>query len=235
MDQDAGRRVAVHLPQPGQNSARVRYARDFTRLARPSLDDDGEILATHDCGSARRARIEDFIRREFREHFGARLESFMPVLVGLHDSHGEVLGAVGCRGAAGHKLLLETYTDAPIETVISERFGTDVRREQIVEVGSLACRNGRVAIAMVQALVPYLLANGYTWVAFTGADTVRRVFERLRLRPQELCVADNSRLTESQRASWGTYYDHDPKVMAGRLFDGIRTLGLQAYVERVAE
>ncbi len=201
------------------------------RRIAPSFGGAGEILVTHDQASQRRARIERFIRAEYREHFGARIQSFMPVLVGLHDSRGDVLGAVGCRGAADERLFLETYTGAPIEKVIGERFDVKVRREEIVEVGSLACRNGRAAMAMVQALVPHLLEAGFSWVVFTGADTVIRVFERLHLAPRELCVAERSKLDAGQRAIWGTYYDHNPRVMAGRLLDGIRTLGRLGSVE----
>jgi hypothetical protein len=206
--------------QPACNRGTASVRRCFT--------DAGELLVAHGRQSAERECLERFIRAEFRDHFNATITSFMPVLVGLHDARGRVLGAVGCRDAAEERLFLETYTRRPIESVIGQLLGVGVAREDIVEVGSLACRNGRVALAMVQALVPYLLQAGFSWVVFTGADTVVRVFERLRLRPQELCTADQSLLDEEQRRTWGNYYDHDPRVMAGRLLDGIRTLGRSA-------
>lgn len=220
--------VATPVAGSVSEGTRLRWAYDAgTQKSRPrrQFADDGEILVTHSRPSRRRARIERFIRDEYREHFGARIRSFMPMLVGLHDAAGNVLGAVGCRSAADEPLFLETYTSAPIETVIAEKLGVDVLREEIVEVGSLACRNGRVAMAMVQALVPFLLGAGYSWVVLTGADTVVRVFERLRLAPRELCVADRNLLAPSERRAWGRYYEHDPRVMAGRLLDGIQTLG----------
>ena len=237
MDYSCSERISTHcadadasdgLSHQGQFIARSRVGRS---LVAPAFRADGEILEMHALPSKRRARIEQFIRAEFREHFGARITTFMPVLVGLHDSRGEVLGAVGCRSAADERLFLETYTQAPIESVIAERLGVNVRRDEIVEVGSLACRNGRVAMAMVQALVPHLLEAGFSWVVFTGADTVVRVFQRLHLAPQELCIAEQSKLDADQREIWGSYYEHDPKVMAGRLLEGIRTLGRQVTVE----
>jgi hypothetical protein len=220
--------AGTQVERGGSVGPSVRWAYDnVTRSARrrrPSAD-QGEILVTHARRSRRRTRIERFISEEYRDHFGARIPSFMPVLVGLHDSRGEVLGAVGCRAAAEERLFLETYTRAPIEAVLARRFGVEVRRDEIVEVGSLACRNGRVALAMVQALVPYLLGAGYAWVVLTGADTVVRVFERLRLAPTELCVADRDLLDPAARRVWGTYYEHHPRVMAGKLLDGIQMLG----------
>lgn len=218
---------AVRHRSNGDGHERVRELGNPVKhdLIAPAYGADGEILVAHSTASQGRARIERFIRMEFREHFGARIQTFMPVLVGLHDSRGSVLGAVGFRGAAEERLFLETYTQAPIETVINRRLGVDVRRDEIVEVGSLACRNGRVAMAMVQAVVPYLLEAGFSWVVFTGADTVVRVFRKLHLAPRELCAAEQAMLDADQRRVWGSYYEHSPKVMAGRLLDGIRSLG----------
>jgi hypothetical protein len=117
-------------------------------------------------------------------------------------------------------LFLETYTREPIEIALASSNGFFVPRERIVEIGSLACRNGTAAVAIVRALVPYLLRAGFTWVVFTGADTVMNVFRYLGLSPRALCPADPLLLGEA-RHDWGTYYDHAPQVMAGRIADGL--------------
>jgi hypothetical protein len=181
------------------------------------------ILLSHARGSARRHEIEEFIRREFRDHFDADLKHFMPQLVALHAPNGTVRAVVGCRSAAAERLFLETYTVKPVETLIAERVGIAVPRAQIIEVGSLACVNGRAATEMVLALVPALIRAGFTWVVFTGADTVRNVFRRLRLAPHALCAADQT-LLGAERHAWGRYYDHNPIVMAGRIADGLAAL-----------
>jgi hypothetical protein len=128
---------------------------------------------------------------------------------------------VGCRAAAAEPLFLETYTREPIEMALAARNGFLVPRERIVEIGSLACRNATAAIAIVRALVPHLLAAGFTWVVFTGADTVMNVFRYLGLAPRALCPADPLLLGDA-RHEWGSYYDHRPHVMAGRIEDGCR-------------
>lgn len=187
-------------------------------------------LLSHPRGSARRHEIEEFIRCEFRDHFGADLKHFMPQLVALHAPDGAVRAAVGCRSAAAEGLFLETYTIKPVETLIAERVGIAVPRTQILEVGSLACVNGRAATEIVLALVPALIEAGFTWVVFTGADTVRNVFRRLRLVPHALCVADQTMLG-AERHAWGRYYDHNPIVMAGRIADGLAVLGTPTGVQ----
>lgn len=180
-------------------------------------------LTPHTRLSPFRNEIENFIAAEFAKHFGADVDQFMPTLLGMHDAGGRTLAAAGCRAATAEPLFLEVYTQEPIEQAIERRVGVSVPRDQIVEIGSLACRDVRAAMAIVTAIVPYLIDAGYTWVVFTGADTVIRVFRRLQLYPIELCVADKALLGDRQY-SWGSYYDHSPTVMAGRLLDGVDAL-----------
>jgi hypothetical protein len=177
-----------------------------------------------------RGCIEQFIREEYLAHFDARITAFMPTLLAAHEPDGAVRAAVGFRCAAHTPLFLETYTHRPIEQVIATTLGVDVPREAIVEVGNLACRNGRAAMELVTALVPALLDRAYAWVVFTGADTVRNVFKHLKLQPQALCIANKALLGAAQ-LDWGSYYDHHPVVMAGRLLDGVESLDVSARVQ----
>lgn len=189
----------------------------------PRLCEHKFRLVPHGSSSPRRGEIEDFIRGEYRRHFDANVREFMPTLLALHDDKDRVCSVVGCRSAALEPLFLEVYTERSVESLIADRAGVAVPREQIVEIGSLACRDGRSALAIVRALVPFLIGAGFTWVAFTGADTVVNVLRRLKLEPYALCAADSRRLGAA-RFTWGRYYDHDPVVMAGRLRDGVEML-----------
>jgi hypothetical protein len=177
-------------------------------------------IVRHDAGSPQRAVLEDFVRREFCTHFGARIRHFMPELLALHGKDGGIRAVVGSRAAATETLFLETYTQQPIEDALAARNGFWVPRERIVEIGSLACRSASAAIAIIRALVPHLLSAGFTWVVFTGADTVMNVFHYLGLTPRELCPA-NAALLGPARRDWGSYYDHNPYVCAGRIQDGV--------------
>jgi hypothetical protein len=173
--------------------------------------------------SPERRRVEAFIADQFAKHFDASVTEFMPMLAGLYDTNGGLDAAVGYRAAAAERLFLEVYTQSPVEEMLRAQVGIDVPRAEIVEVGSLACTDGRAAMEIVRLLVPALIAEGFSWVVFTGADTVRNVFRRLNLRPLSLCIANKAMLGERQY-EWGSYYDHNPIVMAGRLADGITAL-----------
>jgi hypothetical protein len=194
-----------------------------SRLVAPTLplrDSSATSLVRHSVLSPQRKLLEEFVQGEFHTHFGARIRHFMPELLALHSHDGGIRAVVGCRSAAIERLFLETYTGEPIETALATRLGVHVARERIVEIGSLACSSATAAIAIIRALVPHLLRAGFTWVVFTGADTVMNVFRYLGLTPRELCAAD-PRLLGDARHDWGTYYDHQPYVMAGRIQDGV--------------
>jgi hypothetical protein len=190
------------------------------RRAEPSF------LIRHEAGSPNRRQVESFIASEFRSHFGAELSGFMPTLIGLHNSQGDLKAAVGFRAAASEPLFLEAYTNDPIEEVLRRQAGLDVRRDEIVEVGSLACEGGRAAMEIVTSLVPVLIEEGFSYVVFTGADTVRNIFRRLNLKPVSLCIANKGVLGDHQH-EWGSYYEHNPVVMVGKLADGLAAVKSQ--------
>jgi len=209
-----------------QLAARLQPESQPKSANRPYLrrgSDAATRLVHYRNASAERRQVEQFIVSEYCRHFDARVTEFMPTLVGLHGGDGELQAAAGYRAAADGPLFLEAYTNGPIEQRLRELRGIDVARSEIVEVGSLACRGGRAAMEMVAAMVPVLIEEGFTWVVFTGADTVRNVFRRLQLKPVALCIANKAVLGERQR-EWGSYYDHNPVVMAGPIADGISVL-----------
>ncbi|HHJ4328613.1 TPA: thermostable hemolysin, partial [Klebsiella pneumoniae] len=123
-------------------------------------------MAQADAGE-RRALLEDFIYRRFAEQHGARVQHFMPCLLGLHGEQGEVQGAVGLRSARRASLFLERYLDEPIEQAVSRRCGRAVPRDEIVEVGNLAAFGNASARLLIVALTDLLVAQGFRWVVFT--------------------------------------------------------------------
>lgn len=199
-------------------------ARAATHATAARQSDLQARLVVHDGSTPLRDEVEAFIAEEYLDHFDAHLDAFMPNLISLHDEAGKLKAAVGYRAAGTGRLFLEAYTNGPIEQVLHKQSGIDVPREEIVEVGSLACTSGRWAMEIVRALVPALIEAGFSWVAFTGADTVRNVFRRLDLKPISLCIANKTVLGDATR-KWGSYYEHNPVVMAGRIIDGVPAVG----------
>lgn len=189
----------------------------------PRREAERKRLVAHSRDSSRRRDLEEFIRDEFFLYFNARVRHFMPLLLALHDRADRVHAVVGCRRAAAEPLFLETYLREPVERSVVRRTGAAVARDDIVEIGSLACCGPRAAREMVEALIPFLLEAGFGWAVFTGTDAVKDVFGRMNLAPTVLCRA-HPELLGKDREDWGCYYDHNPEVLVGRLRDGAAAL-----------
>ena len=181
--------------------------------------------AVETADSDERHYVESFIREVFARRFAARLDAFLPNLVHSRDTAGQINAAAGYRSADIEHLFLEQYLDRPIEQIICANYGEAIERSKIVEVGNLATSGGRSAISLVAGLIPHLMAQGFRWVVFTGNDAVRNLFQRLHLFPFAICTADAASLGDA-KGVWGSYYDHHPIVMAGRLYDGAATITL---------
>lgn len=173
---------------------------------------------------AQRASIEAFIARRFDEVYGARVHSFMPRLLGLHDHGGALIAALGLRAADREKLFLEHYLDAPVELMVERQFGQRARRGEIAEVGNLAGATPGALRQLIPALTTLLHREGFHWVAFTGAAHLCNAFSRLGLPLAVVAPARLDRLPQSERQCWGRYYDRHPSVMLGDVAEGFHSL-----------
>jgi hypothetical protein len=184
------------------------------RVARPSLE---PVYRTHPAREA----FESFIAARFGRAYGARVTHFLPHLLGVRDRLDRWQAAAGYAPADAQTLFLEQYLERPIEHAIAGALGRAVPRAGIVEVGNLAAVSAGMARAIVPQLARHLHRLGYSWVAFTATRGLRNTFRRLGLYPLPIATADPARLADGG-ANWGTYYDHDPVVMVGKVSHGVR-------------
>ena len=180
-------------------------------------------LRLHPAGSPGRHRVEAFIRAVYRERYGAELRHFAPVLVSLHDAHGDGVAAAGYRAAHTGALFLERYLSGPVETLLPAPAGRWPVRERIVEVGHLAAVRAGEGRRLILLLGPHLAGQGFEWVVSTLTQELRNLFVRMGVAPLALGVADPGVLGD-QAAQWGSYYDHRPLVLAGRLDAALQML-----------
>lgn len=169
--------------------------------------------------NAARREVEGFIRDVFRQHFGAEVAQFMPVLVAFRDGSGELRAVVGVRSAESGPLFVEQYLDTCAECAVAAALGTAVDRAHVAEVGSLAASDPGDAREIIVYLTRWLHAAGVRWVLFAATRQLRNAFARLRLAPVLLTAADPTRLGASA-AAWGTYYRSEPQVVCGDILAG---------------
>ncbi len=163
-----------------------------------------------------RARVERFIEATFEKAYGAHLPGHYPTLMSVHNAAGDILAAVGFRFAQDGPLFLEQYLPSSIETLLTATSDASVDRKSITEIGSLASAGGGASLFLFIALVAYLKSHGLTHAAVTATRELRSAFRFLRLNPIDLGRASSDDLPD-HGAQWGSYYETEPRVLAGSL------------------
>lgn len=183
--------------------------RKFSKL-KPS------VISINDIFSPERRRVEEFIEYIYEKNYGAKIISHYPILMSVRDANDNIIAALGFRYAAQEDLFLESYLDEAIESSLGKKFRTDIDREQVVEVGSLASLGNGASIFLFTALATYLQQQNIEYVSVTATKFLRSYFKKIGLNPKEISFADNSKLIDGG-SSWGSYYDTEPQVIAGTL------------------
>lgn len=173
-----------------------------------------------------RQEAEDFIKRVFANRYNANVTTFTPDLMVL-EQRGAIVAAAGWRSAKASTLFLERYLDTPIEQAMAHLAPAPISRARIVEVGHLAAQRPGSSIYLFRALASYLHAQGFEWVASTATQELVGIFSRLGLPPLALAAANPERLN-GQADNWGSYYDTQPIVAAGKIKSALQRMNAPA-------
>lgn len=174
------------------------------------------MVSTSNIDAADRREVEQFIHDVFAQTYGANVQHFMPELVALRDEEGQLVAAFGLRKAGKSPLFLEQYLDAPIETVMSNRFGKTISRDQITQIGNLAVANPRNAGVLIAHVIQHSLDMGIEWAVATAHHSLQNGLIKGGRDVYALQAADPERIEPVERATWGSYYKHLPQVVAIR-------------------
>lgn len=174
-----------------------------------------EIAATRQA-EPDRAHVESFIEQVYAHRFGSVIARHYPTLMNVHDGQGRVLAAVGLRLAAEEPLFLERYLDQPVERALAQAKGGSVDRHGIVEIGNLASADRDASVFLFVTLAAYLRHRQLTYAVVTGTKALRRSFALFGFDFVELGAANPEALPD-KGASWGSYYERDPKVLGGAI------------------
>lgn len=162
--------------------------------------------------NGKRSALEAFVAREFFQRYGAKLNNFMPWLLGL-SCDGQLAGVAGLRPAADCSLFIEQYLDVPVETALQACTGQLVERNTIVEIGNLAGHHIGVNRALFPILTELTYMRGYAWVVCNATRTVQNSLRRLGIPVVPVQRAEPERLGAA-RFIWGSYYATESTVIA---------------------
>lgn len=201
----------------------VSVSRDPAPAAASPPPFEGAALRLHPAGDPCRPQVEDFVRRVYARHYGASVTEFAPVLVSLCDSAGNVLAAAGYRNAASGRLFLENYLPAAVEDVLAAQAGRAPARREIAEIGHLAAEWRGAGRRLMLLLGPHLAQQRFRWAVCTLTREMRQLILRMGITPLALGAAQPQALGDDA-TRWGSYYDHEPLVLAGEIQPALRRL-----------
>ncbi len=196
------------------------------RSCEPVLEIDNEtayraetaLMSSDLCGlySPDRPEVEKFIQRIFRQAYGANVRNFMPKILCLRDTQRHLRAVAGMRYAEKEDLFLERYLDKPVEDVIASHAGVAVFRHGIVEIGNLAVEDPLYTRLLMAVLGRYFYSTDAEWLVFSALPVVINAVARMKHSMLVLGNASLDCIPPEERADWGSYYQHRPKVVALR-------------------
>jgi hypothetical protein len=172
-----------------------------------------------------RSNVEDAIRAVYRDRYGARLACFPEVLVAEITPWGTIECAAGLRFGY-QRLFLEYYLGIPVELALERRFGRRIDRHRAVEVCHLVASAPKSSLPFVHRIIEYVESEDAEWAIFTATKPLRALLRKERLNMVDLAPAEQMRVPNP--ADWGTYFKHDPRVMAVNRFAVFESARLRA-------
>lgn len=151
----------------------------------------------------------------YADVFGASIQPSHRAYFSQNDKN-RTLAMLGYTRARDSELFLERYLDAPVEQHIARAFGCNPGRDRIVELGNLAACDGN-ALVRLWGRAANDLGSEMEFAVATLTAPLRAMFRRIGLPIRVLAPAT---FACASAESWGSYYDHDPQVCAGRITEG---------------
>ncbi|MGX9984614.1 thermostable hemolysin [Methylobacterium fujisawaense] len=167
-----------------------------------------EVLDRHD---RRRHAAETFIRKTYALRYNATLTSFPESILALFDAQEHVICAAGVRDQS-EGFFSERYLDTSIELALTERTGSEVCRDAIFEVSTLASQTPCSSATFVREIIAYGEAQGFAWSFFTATSRLHVLLGRIGIASIYLAEAQADRIADAEL--WGDYYATRPRVCA---------------------
>jgi len=158
-----------------------------------------------------RGRLENTVRAVFLSEYGAHVPRFPDRLIARLDDAGNPQAVAGLHfSRAG--LFSEAYLDGPVESVLTVALRRPVARDRVVEFSNLAAPFRGAAIPLIWEAIRVCRDAGADAAIFTVTARLRTLLQRNRLATVDLGPARPERLRAA--AVWGSYYLHEPRVLA---------------------
>ncbi|MDW1858908.1 thermostable hemolysin [Vibrio sp. Vb0974] len=170
------------------------------------------------------SQVIEHVSQRYQEAFFAELKQFMPAYLTLIEG-GQIISVCGFRIAEDEPLFLEQYLEDDAQKLVSNVFNCAVKRSNLVEFGHLASFAKGMSSLHFYLIAEMLVNLGFEWCIFTATDPLHAMMARLGLEPHIIAQADQNKVPDAE-STWGSYYEHQPRVLAGNLQKGLERLRL---------
>ncbi|MCB1685370.1 MAG: thermostable hemolysin [Pseudomonadales bacterium] len=200
------------------DNALARYVQEPGVLpqADATLAAAGGLTVILAAAPATRAEALGYIQEQFRLHFGASIVDDVPILMLCRAASGAVVAAWGLR-RLDDGLFSACYLDRELLDSLSPVSDSPPGVDEVVELSHLSVRHPKVLLALIPLLAQVLAEMKFRYLVCTATGCLTRFFQRRGFSPLVLAAADRQKLAPDDRDRWGTYYDHNPMVLAGRI------------------
>ncbi|MCX7544699.1 thermostable hemolysin [Marinicella gelatinilytica] len=168
--------------------------------------------------------IEQFIQRQYKQHFNADIHHFFPILISVYQqSNDQLIGAVGLRYADQGSLFSEQYLNKPAEQLLARYAGQKVPRSSVIELGHFVIVNRRYLALVVRAIANFIGQLQAQWTVYTLSEPMVKAVNKLSIPTQFLASACADKLIDKQN-HWGQYYRHKPAVYCSHTITAIQAI-----------
>ncbi len=156
-----------------------------------------------------RSRVENFIWKGFKQHYGANIQHFLPNLISI-GSQKKTQSALGFRGASDYPMFIEQYLTQPIEMFFDSE---NIVRKQIGEIGNLLGTKKLLTRQLFIITAMAISKAGYKKLVFCATPQIKSMLQSLAMTTHYIAKADPKCLG-SQINCWGSYYESTPELLA---------------------
>lgn len=158
-----------------------------------------------------RSAAEGTIQNVYWKRYGAILPGFADTIVAEIETRGRPICAAGLR-FGDETFLSESYLDQPVEGALQDLTSASIDRGDLAEVCHLASSSPNRSMPFVRSVIRFLAEHSIEWAVFTATEPLRELLKRSGVAMLELGRASRGRLAHP--GVWGSYFEHDPRVMA---------------------
>ncbi|MBV4452765.1 MULTISPECIES: thermostable hemolysin [Pseudomonas] len=155
-----------------------------------------------------------YIKDIYQRRYGAEMTPGSDWLVARRNlASGALTACAGISFASpARPLFSERYFDTPIETVLAGLSKQVLRREHIVEIGSLASDDSHAAAEIIKALPILAWFMGAKAILCTSTRRLRVLLKYHGIPLRVMGEAESARLSPQELQQWGTYYAQSPQT-----------------------